>query len=133
MIEFIYITVTNLMWILYSMSEAIREAIFYHYKNKSKRRPMVNYKTVVNLQRIMVLVLSGSVLIYLMGWISIPLILAQLFMFKYFHRIIFKRTMGKLNDNTEQYLIGKEEKSSKRGLLMIFGVLLQVFIYLFLI
>lgn len=129
MIEFIYITVTNLMWILYSMSEAIREAIFYHYKNKSKRRPMVNYKTVVNLQRIMVLVLSGSILIYLMGWISIPLILAQLFMFKYFHRIIFKRTMGKLNDNT----IDKEEKSSKRGLLMIFGVLLQVFIYLFLI
>lgn len=129
MIEFIYITVTNLMWILYSMSEAIREAIFYHYKNKSKRRPMVNYKTVVNLQRILVLVLSGSILIHLMGWISIPLILAQLFMFKYFHRIIFKRTMGKLNDNT----IGKEEKSSKRGLLMIFGVLLQVFIYLFLI
>lgn len=129
MIEFIYITVTNLMWILYSMSEAIREAMFYHYKNKSKRRPMVNYKNVVNLQRILVLVLSGSILIYLMGWISIPLILAQLFMFKYFHRIIFKRTMGKLNDNT----IDKEEKSSKRGLLMIFGVLLQVFIYLFLI
>lgn len=78
------------------MSEGLREGFFIHYQNKSKRECSFNTKRIFNIQRGLVLLATGGVLAYTIGWMSIPFIIAQFFMFRYFHKIIFDQTIKKL-------------------------------------
>lgn len=57
-------------------------------------------------------------------------------MFKYFHRIIFEQTIKKLDKNsiTETHVhLPPSEQDKKKTPMVLFGVSLQVFIYIFLI
>lgn len=133
--DFIAITIANLIWILYSMSEGLREGVFKHFKEKSKRNCTFNTKRIFNIQRFLVLLATGGLLTYTIGWVSIPFIIAQVFMFRYFHKIIFDQTIKKLYN---KIIIEHDESpisevmSKEKTPLVLFGISLQIFIYIFL-
>lgn len=133
--DFIAITIANAIWILYSMSEGLREGFFEHFKGKSKRNCDFNTKRIFNIQRFLVLLATGGLLTYTIGWVSIPFIIAQLFMFRYFHKIIFDQTIKKLDN---KIIIEHEESpilevmSKEKTPLVLLGISLQIFIYMFL-
>lgn len=135
--DFLAITIANLIWILYSMSEGLREGFFEHFKNKSKRECAFNTKRILNIQRGLVLLATGGVLAYTLGWISIPFIIAQFFMFRYFHKIVFEHTLKKLDkkttlDSEEKESIVLEVMDKEKTPMVLFGITIQIFIYLFL-
>lgn len=134
--DFIAITIANLIWILYSMSEGLREGFFEHFKRKSKRECAFNTKRIFNIQRGLVLLATGGVLAYTLGWISIPFIIAQFFMFRYFHKVVFDHTVKKLDkksfieDDQENPVLNVMDK--EKTPMVLFGIGIQIFIYLFL-
>ena len=134
--DFLAITIANAIWILYSMSEGLREGFFEHFKNKSKRECTFNTKRIFNIQRGLVLLATGGVLAYTLGWISIPFIVAQFFMFRYFHKIIFDQTIKKLDKGTpieeHQESPVLEVMDKEKTPMVLFGITLQIFIYMFL-
>ena len=119
------------------MSEGLREGFFEHFKNKSKRECAFNTKRIFNIQRGLVLLATGGVLAYTLGWISIPFIVAQFFMFRYFHKVIFDHTLKKLDKKS---LLEEEHQESpilevmdkEKTPMVLFGIGIQIFIYLFL-
>jgi hypothetical protein len=117
MIELIVIIVTNALWLFYSMFEGIREALFRNYENISKRNINIDVNLILNAQRLLVLLSIGSISAYMIGLLSIPIIIGQIFMFKYFHKISYLCTTNKLK---KQKL---EEKNKEE--LVIFGILIQ--------
>jgi len=118
------------------MSEGLSEGFFQHYKNKSKRQSF-DTKKIFNIQRFLVLISTGGVLSYTLGWISIPFIISQVFMFRYFHRIIFNHTISKLEKNNN---LSEDDQDNpilkvmdkEKTPMVLLGVSLQIFIYLFL-
>lgn len=134
--DFLAITIANAIWILYSMSEGLREGFFEYFKNKSKRECAFNTKRIFNIQRGLVLLATGGVLAYTLGWISIPFIIAQFFMFRYFHKIIFDQTIKKLDiknsiiEHKENPVL--ETMDKEKSPMVLFGIGIQIFIYLFL-
>ena len=134
--DFIAITIANLIWILYSMSEGLREGFFEHFKNKSKRNCVFNTKRIFNIQRFLVLLATGGLLTYTIGWVSIPFIIAQIFMFRYFHKIIFDQTINKLEskvlEETHEEIPTLEFLTKEKTPMVLLGISLQVFIYMFL-
>jgi hypothetical protein len=134
--DFLAITIANAIWILYSMSEGLREGFFEYFKNKSKRECAFNTKRIFNIQRGLVLLATGGVLAYTLGWISIPFIIAQFFMFRYFHKIIFDQTIKKLD--IKNSIIEQKENpvletmDKEKSPMVLFGIGIQIFIYLFL-
>lgn len=117
------------------MSEGLREGFFEHFKEKSKRNCAFNTKRIFNIQRFLVLLATGGLLTYTIGWVSVPFIIAQVFMFRYFHKIIFDQTVKKLDN---RLVIEHEESpilevmSKEKTPLVLFGISLQIFIYMFL-
>lgn len=135
--DFIAITIANLIWILYSMSEGLREGFFEHFKGKSKRNFEFNTKRIFNIQRFLVLLATGGLLTYTIGWISVPFIIAQIFMFRYFHKIIFDQTIKKLTNKTSIVEVHEdlpilEVMDKEKTPMILFGISLQIFIYIFL-
>lgn len=134
--DFLAITIANAIWILYSMSEGLREGFFEYFKNKSKRECAFNTKRIFNIQRGLVLLATGGVLAYTLGWISIPFIIAQFFMFRYFHKIIFDQTIKKLDiknsiiEHKENPVL--ETMDKEKSPMVLLGIGIQIFIYLFL-
>ena len=134
--DFLAITIANLIWILYSMSEGLREGFFEHYKGKSKRECAFNTKIIFNIQRSLVLLATGGVLTYTLGWISIPFIIAQVFMFRYFHKITLNQTIKKLDSKTSIEETHEENPileimDKEKTPMIVFGITIQLFIYLF--
>ncbi len=133
---FISITIANIIWILYSMLEGLREGFFEYYKYKSKREITFNTKVIFNTQRILVLLSTGIVLFYTIGWLSILFTIANFFIFRYFHKIILNQTIKKLNQKVSTKETKEEELildilDGKKTPMIILGVTMQVFIYLF--
>jgi hypothetical protein len=134
--DFIAITISNLIWILYSMSEGLREGFFEHFRSKSKRISDFNTQRIFHIQRFLVLLSTGGLLTYTLGWVSIPFIIAQVFMFRYFHKVTFKQTLKKLGDkNLIEYIEETpilETMDKEKTPMILFGISIQIFIYIFL-
>jgi hypothetical protein len=133
--EFIAITLANLIWIMYSLTEGIREGFFVHYKNKSRRESRFTANKIFNLQRLLVLLATGSILCYITGYYGILFMIGQLFMFRYFHKIAYDKTTKKIDHK----ILDEEDKSiildlstKVKAPLLFFGVTIQIFIYIFL-
>jgi hypothetical protein len=130
--DFAAITIANLIWILYSLTEGVKDSLFSHYKTTSKRKCDLDSKTLFNTQRALVLLSTAGLLIWTLGWISIPFIIGQIFMYKYFHKISHDITTKKLDSK-----VVEEEKSPikkvKENSTVLTGVIIQVFSYIFLI
>lgn len=134
--EFLTITLVNLLWIVYSMSEGIRESFFDYYQGLNKRKCSFNIKRMFLIQRLLFLSLSIIVMSYTLGLLSIPIALGQMCMFKYFHKISYDLSSTKLNsevnEGVEEFSILKKMNKHKNPLLF-FGISLQIFIYIFIL
>ncbi len=135
--SFVIITLMNIIWVLYSLIEGIREASY------DTSNCLFNLKKIFNFHRFLVLLSIGILLFYIIGWLSIIYAIGQIFMFKYFHMITYKATILKLENNniTDNNDTIIEEKMAtifnfldrKKKIMLLVGIFLQVFTYLFLI
>jgi len=134
---------TNILWITYSLTEGVREGFYWHYENKSKRVCEFNVNRIFNLQRLLVLLLSGGFLTYTLGTHSLLCILGMILMFSFFHNGTYYYTRNKLNSSLYPKKWTDESDTfptfslltsyKKRTIAMSIGILSQVFIYLFLL
>lgn len=134
--EFLAITIVNIIWILYSMSEGIRESFFDYYQGFNKRKCSFNIKRMFLTQRVLFLTLSTIIMSYTLGLLSIPIAIGQICMFKYFHKSSYDISSKKLNseisEGVEELNILKKMNKHKNSLLL-FGISLQIFIYIFIV
>lgn len=133
----------NLIWVGYSLTEGIREGFYWHYENISKKVCDFDVNPVFNLQRALVLLISGGFMVQILGWYSLLSLLSMVLMFSFFHNGTYYYTRNKLSGKI--YEKGWKDESrtfppftplmtyNKRTLAMGIGILAQVFIYLFLL
>jgi hypothetical protein len=139
----ITLIIMNLIWVGYSLTEGIREGFYWHYENISKKVCDFDVNPVFNLQRALVLLISGGFMVQILGWYSLLSLLSMILMFSFFHNGTYYYTRNKLSGKT--YEKGWKDESrtfppftplmtyNKRTLAMGIGILAQVFIYLFLL
>lgn len=132
---FLAITIANIIWILYSMSEGMRESFFDYYQRFNKRKYRFHIKRIFFTQRIIVLSLITSFLFFTIGLPSILISLAQALMFTYFYKISYDICIKKLKteaiEKTETNIMNRIVKNKK--LLLFTGLIIQIFIYIFLL
>ncbi len=120
------------------MSEGIREAFFNYNKMFNKRNCAFSVQRMFFIQRIIVLFLITSLLYYKIGLLSVFMLISHLFMFSYFHKIIYDTCCLKLNKEIEEgeiatgFKLFKKINNNKKLFLMI-GISIQLFIYIFLL
>ncbi len=141
--------ITNLIWVVYSILEGLREGFYWHFKGGSK--PSITNKNcnfeihpIFALQRGIVLLVIGGLLYYTIGLYSIVSVLSMMSIFSFFHNGTYYSTRNKL-DSTIYPLKWRDQSTTStakmtkimtyknRTIFMILGVLTQVFIYIFLI
>lgn len=139
----ITLIIMNLIWVGYSLTEGIREGFYWHYENISKKVCDFDVNPVFNLQRALVLLISGGFMVQILGWYSLLSLLSMILMFSFFHNGTYYYTRNKLSGKI--YEKGWKDESrtfppftplmtyNKRTLAMGIGILAQVFIYLFLL
>ena len=135
---------TNLIWILYSLLEGVREGFYWHYENMSKKECDFNINPVFNIQRTMVIIMMAGVLVHITGWFSLLSILCMILMFSFFHNGVYYYTRNKLSDGRYQKGWRDESKTfpiyftlllkyNRRMSAFIFGLVAQIFVYIFLL
>lgn len=134
----------NLIWIFYSLLEGVREGFYWHYENMSKKECDFNINPVFNIQRTMVISMMAGVLVHITGWFSLLSILCMILMFSFFHNGVYYYTRNKLSEG--KYEKGWTDESitfpsyftfllkyNKRMSAFIFGLVAQIFVYIFLL
>lgn len=118
------------------MSEGIRESFFDYYQSFNKRKCSFNIKRMFLTQRVLFLTLSTIIMSYTLGLLSISIAIGQIFMFKYFHKCSYDISSKKLNseisEGVEEINILKKMNKHKNSLLLL-GISLQIFIYIFIV
>jgi len=133
--DFLIITLSNILWILYSMTEGIREGFFDYYQGLYKRKCTFTIKKISTVQRIAFLFLLTAISFYFIQELSILIAVGQIFMFRYFHKLLYEIVSKKLNTEIEE---DKEESKVLRILnkykkcLFFIGVSLQIIMYIYL-
>ena len=133
----------NIVWIGYSLTEGIREGFYWHYENISKKVCDFDVNPLFNLQRALVLLISGGFMVHSLGWYSLLSLLSMILMFSFFHNGTYYHTRNKLGCKIYEKGWKDESKTfpqltplmtyNKRTITMSIGILAQVFIYLFLL
>lgn len=126
--EFVLITLSNLFWILYSLSDGIREGIYDVNKDYSKREINFDHKKLFNIQRGLVLISMSLLMIYMIGILSLPFILGQVLMFKYIHNLSYSCTYNKMKGREPKVEIKQDKKN-----MIAFGISIQIITYLLLL
>lgn len=125
--EFLVITLANILWIIYSIFEGMRESIFKVNEDYSRRKINFNVSKIIKIQRLVVLSSISIFMIYIIGWYSIPFIIGQLLMFNYFKKLSYSCTYNKLKNKKVEIKVTENDKNS-----IFFGVLFQIITYLIL-
>lgn len=138
----IMLTIANLIWILYSVFEGVREGFYWKYKSTNNKESQFEVYPIFSMQRSLVLLLIGVLLFPSIGWFSVISVLSMLLMFSFFHNGTYYKTKNKLDNGlyelgwmdhspTTKTKITKLMTYRNRTILMIIGVLLEVFMCLF--
>jgi hypothetical protein len=137
------LVIANLLWIIYSVIDGMKDGFYWHFKSNSRRDSNFEIHPIFALQRGLVLLIIGLLLSYSIGLYSIICILSMMLIFSFFHNGTYYYTRNKL-DNKIYPLRWKDESTTStakltkimtyknRSILMFFGLLLEVFIYIFL-
>jgi len=130
--NFMIITVSNLIWIAYCLTEGVREGFSNHYRSTYRSQIRYNFKRMVFMQRLLVLFATGGVMFHTIGLISIPFILGQILMFTFLHKLSYNCTVSKIEKMKieEKVDTTTPEIKVKEPMIML-GITLQIFIYLF--
>lgn len=140
----ITLLLANLIWITYSMMDGFREGFYWHYRNNSRRTCEFEINRVFSLQRSLVILLIAGFLVHTLGWISLISTISMVMLFSYFHNGTYYLTRNKLDDKMYPMKWKDESKTlpvfysglmkySKRTILMLIGLLIQIFVYIFLL
>lgn len=140
----ISLILANILWILYSTLEGLREGFYWHFKSNSRRDCTFEIHPIFALQRGLVLLSIGGFLYYTIGLYSITSIINMALMFSFFHNGTYYYTRNKLDERL--YPLKWKDQSStstakltkimtyrNRMIFMALGVISEVFIYIFLI
>lgn len=133
----------NIVWILYSMIEGLREGFYWHFKSHSKKNCDFEIHPIFSLQRAAVLSLIGILLYSFIGWQSIISVISMMLIFSFFHNGVYYYTRNKLDETlypkgwSDQSITSTAKMTNimtyrNRTIFMIIGVLAQVFMLLFL-
>jgi len=136
--------IINLIWIGYSMAEGFREGFYWHYRNNSRRDCSFEINRIFGLQRSLVLMLIFGFLFNNIGWYSLLYMISISMTFSYFHNGTYYLTRNKLDDKMYPNTWKDESKTlpvfysglmkyNKRTIFMIIGLLIQIFVYIFLL
>jgi hypothetical protein len=83
------------------------------------------------IQRLLVLFATGGIMLYTIGLIAIPFIIGQIFMFHFLHKMSYNCTISKIEKIKKQEVETTVPDRIKEPM-VILGITLQIFIYLFL-
>ena len=89
---------TNIVWIVYSLTEGVREGFYWHYENNSRRVCNFDINPIFNLQRALVLLITGGFMVHTLGWFSLFSLACMFLMFNFFHNGTYYYTRNKLDD-----------------------------------
>jgi hypothetical protein len=127
--DFILITVSNLIWMIYCLTEGVREGFFNHYRNTYRNKLSYNFKKMFFIQRLLVLLATGGIMLYTIGLMSIPFIIGQVLMFHFLHKLSYDCTVKKI-ENIQKNDVNTIPDKIKEPMIVA-GITLQIFIYLF--
>jgi len=140
----ITLLLANLIWIAYSMMDGFREGFYWHYRNNSRRTCEFEINRIFSLQRSLVILLIAGFLVHTLGWYSLISTVSMVMLFSYFHNGTYYLTRNKLDDKMYPMKWKDESKTlpvfysglmryNKRTVLMVLGLLIQIFVYIFLL
>lgn len=140
----ITLLLANLIWITYSMMDGFREGFYWHYRNNSRRTCEFEINRIFSLQRSLVILLIAGFLVHTLGWYSLISTVSMVMLFSYFHNGTYYLTRNKLDDKMYPMKWKDESKTlpvfysglmryNKRTVLMVLGLLIQIFVYIFLL
>ena len=140
----ITLLLTNLIWIAYSMIDGFREGFYWHYRNNSRRTCEFEINRIFSLQRSLVILLIAGFLVHTLGWFSLISTISMIMLFSYFHNGTYYLTRNKLGDKMYPMRWKDESRTlpvfysglmkyNKRTVLMILGLVIQIFVYIFLL
>ena len=140
----ITLLLANLIWIAYSMIDGFREGFYWHYRNNSRRTCEFEINRIFSLQRSLVILLIAGFLVYTLGWFSLISTISMIMLFSYFHNGTYYLTRNKLDDKMYPMRWKDESRTlpvfysglmkyNKRTVLMVLGLLIQIFVYIFLL
>jgi hypothetical protein len=114
------------------MSEGIREGFYNFHKKNNKRICQFECKNIKTIQRILVLLSTCGILFYTTGLLAFPFIIGQIFMFRFFHKMMMNITLKNIESVREEVKATKSIEAVKDPLIL-FGISIQIFTYIFLI
>lgn len=133
--------VCNIVWIIFCLSEGVREGFYTHYENTSRKVCNFDLSPIFNIQRIIFLFAISSYLLHVIGLLSIFSIISKSLMFSYFHNGTYYYSRNKLNEriyikgwfdsDKVQRLYTTKLPYITRTILMSIGFILETFVYLF--
>ena len=140
----ITLLLANLIWIAYSMIDGFREGFYWHYRNNSRRTCEFEINRIFSLQRSLVILLISGFLVHILGWFSLISTISMIMLFSYFHNGTYYLTRNKLDDKMYPMRWKDESRTlpvfysglmkyNKRTVLMILGLVIQIFVYIFLL
>ncbi len=132
MMIFCMITLANLIWIAYALSEGVKDSFFSHYKNLCKSKNQYKFKSITNLQRLLVLLTTSFIFWQSINLWSIPFIIGQILMFGFFYKISFSQTCKKIGNSDSEFKLFEKLKLFGNTYAII-GIVVQIFVYIFLI
>ena len=133
----------NLIWVLYSLTEGVREGYFAHFENLRRRKCSHDINKLFKMQRLIVLISLAAITLWIFDITSMLFVASGLFlMFSFLHNGSYHCTRNKLD--TENYKLGFKDGETlrlfstfrtwrERTIFFLIGVALQTFLYIFLI
>jgi hypothetical protein len=138
------IILINLSWIAYSMADGFREGFYWHFRRNSRRGCDFEINQVFGLQRLLVILLISMFMMYSIGYLSIFISVCLSMIFSFFHNGTYYLTRNKLDDKRYPNKWKDESRTfpvfysglmsyRKRTILMVLGIVTEIFIYIFLL
>ena len=82
----ITLILTNLIWVGYALTEGVREGFYWHYENNSRRVCDFDINPIFNLQRVLVMLITGGFMVHTLGWFSLLCLVCIFLMFNFFQQ-----------------------------------------------
>lgn len=123
--EFIIITLSNLLWITYSILEGIRDSVFDVNEEYSRRKINFNNNKIIKIQRLVVLFSMSMLMFDIIGYYFIPFLIGQILMFTYFRDLSYSCTYNRFKNKKVEIKVSEKEKNS-----IVFGMVFQIIAYL---
>jgi hypothetical protein len=143
MIQTLGLILINLIWVVYSLTEGVREGHFGHFENLRRRKCSTDINKLFKIQRFIVLISLSLISLWLFNLTSMFFVMTGLFlMFSYLHNGGYHCTRNKLD--SENYKLGFNDGDTlgffstfrsyrERIIFFMSGVALQLFLYIFII